>query len=95
MRGVAEQPLERRLYERVTLLQPLPGRVGTSRIFILELGVSGMSVAHRSALPRVGQVFQIEFAWEAKTLHFECEVVHNDLQKLAKSSDEKSTCRAL
>lgn len=76
------------------MLRPLSGRVGKSRVFILELGVSGMRVSHQGILPRVGQSFHIEFEWEAQRLELECEVVHNDLQKLARSDQEKSVYHA-
>ena len=53
-----------------------------------------MRLAHQGGLPRQGQHFKIEFEWEARRLQFECEVVHNDLHKLAKSEHEKSTYHA-
>jgi hypothetical protein len=91
---VADDPQERRKYDRVTLLKPVPAKVGDARVFIMELGVSGMRIAHQAALPRVGQRFVVEFEWEARRLRFECEVVRNDLHKLAKSEKEKSTYHA-
>ena len=91
---MVESPRERRKYERVKLLKPVPAKVGTARVFVMELGVSGMRVAHQGALPRTGQPFKIEFEWEARRLQFECEVVHNDLHKLAKGETEKSTYHA-
>jgi hypothetical protein len=91
---VVDEPQERRKYDRVTLLKPLPAKVGNVRVFVMELGVSGMQIAHQAALPRVGQRFAIEFEWEARRLKFECEVVRNDLHKLAKSENEKSTYHA-
>jgi len=91
---VVEQPPGRRRYARVTLLQPLPARVGNARVFILELGVNGVRMIHQGVLPRPGHTFHIQFEWEARRLGFECEVIHNDLQKLAKSTNEKSTYSA-
>jgi hypothetical protein len=91
---VVDEPRERRKYERVKLLKPLPGKVGNARVFVMELGISGMQIAHQGVLPRPGQRFKIEFEWEARRLQFECEVVHNDLQKLAKKENEKSTYNA-
>lgn len=76
------------------MLQPVPGRVGTARVFVIEIGLSGVRLLHQGVLPRPGGTFHIDFEWEARRLSFECEVVHNDLQKLAKSSSEKSTYNA-
>lgn len=53
-----------------------------------------MRIIHQGALPRPGQSFKIEFEWEARRLGFECEVVHNDLQKLARTATEKSSYNA-
>ncbi len=85
---------ERRKYERVTLLKPLAGRVGTSRVYIMQAGIAGFHIAHQGSLPRAGQTFHLEFEWEARRLAFECEVIHNDLKKLAKSAEEKSLYHA-
>jgi hypothetical protein len=91
---VVDEPQERRKYDRVKLLKPLPAKVGNARVFIMELGVSGLQLAHQAALPRVGQRFNLEFEWDARRLHFECEVIRNDLHKLAKAENEKSTYHA-
>lgn len=76
------------------LLQPLPARIGNARVFVIELGINGIRVLHQGAVPKPGSKFHIDFEWEARRMGFECEVVHNDLQKLAKSSAEKSTYNA-
>lgn len=94
MQQVSSEAQERRKYERVKMLQPLPGRVGKSRVFLLEIGISGIHLIHQGVLPRAGGTFSIEFEWEHHRLEFECEVIHNDLQKLAKSENEKSTYSA-
>jgi hypothetical protein len=78
----------------VTLLKPLAARVGNSRVYILQAGIAGFHIAHQGTLPRPGSKFHLEFEWEARRLGFELEVVHNDLQKLAKSASEKSLYHA-
>jgi len=87
---VADQPRERRKYERVKLFRPVRARVGKAWVFVNEMGVSGFSIAHQGTVPVVGKTFEIEIDWEGRLLHFECEVIHNDLQKLAKTKLEKS-----
>lgn len=76
------------------MLQPVPGRVGRARVFVIEIGLSGVRLLHQGVLPRPGDTFHLDFEWEARRLAFDCEVVHNDLQKLAKSASEKSTYTA-
>lgn len=60
----------------------------------MQAGIAGFHIAHQGSLPRPGQTFHLEFEWEARRMAFECEVVHNDLKKLAKSSSEKSLYHA-
>ena len=85
---------ERRKYERVKLLRPIPGRVGTARVFVIEAGLDGFRLAHEGTLPPVGKSIHLQFEWEAKRLEFDCEIVHNDLRKRAKSADQKSLYEA-
>jgi hypothetical protein len=63
-------------------------------VYILQAGIAGFHIAHQGVLPRAGGTFHIEFEWEARRLGFECEIVHNDLHKLAKSTNEKSIYHA-
>jgi hypothetical protein len=74
--------------------RPLAGRVGAARVFLVDVSVEGIRVAHQSALPAVGQTCRIAFEWEGRLIELECEVIHNSLFKLAKSAEEKSTYHA-
>jgi len=63
--------------------RPLAGRVGAARVFLVDVSVEGIRVAHQSALPAVGQTCRIAFEWEGRLIELECEVIHNALFKLA------------
>jgi hypothetical protein len=76
------------------LTRPIGGRVGDARIFLVDVSVEGLRVAHQSALPAVGQSCRVSFEWQGQLIELDCEVIHNSLFKLAKSEGEKSTYHA-
>ena len=85
---------ERRKVSRVKLPQPLGGRAGNSRLFLVDASVEGIRVAHQGTLPKVGQTCQIAFDWHGHTIDLECQVIHNAIFKLAKADGEKSLYHA-
>jgi hypothetical protein len=91
---VPQSPTERRKVSRVKLSRPLPGRVGEARVFLVYASVEGIRVAHQGSLPPVGQSCRLSFAWEGQPIEIDCEVIHNSLVRLAKSTAEKSTYHA-
>jgi hypothetical protein len=78
----------------VKLPQPLGGRAGNARVFLVDASIEGIRLAHQGTLPAVGQTCRVEFHWEGQTIDLECEVVHNSIFKLAKSGAEKSIYHA-
>jgi len=78
----------------VKLPQPLAGRVGTARVFLVDASVEGLRIAHQGTLPAVGQPCRIELAWEGHAIDLQCVVVHNTLFRLAKKEGEKSVYHA-
>src|SRR5438046_3119765 len=58
--AVSNSPQERRKVERVKLLRPIPGQVGTARVFVIEAGLDGFRIAHEGILPPSGKTFRLE-----------------------------------
>jgi hypothetical protein len=79
---------------RARLTRPIGGRVGAARIFLVDVSVEGLRIAHQSAVPAVGQTCRVSFEWQGQLIELDCEVIHNSLYKLAKSEGEKSTYHA-
>jgi hypothetical protein len=79
---------------RAKLTRPVAGRVGTARVFLVDVSVEGIRIAHQGAMPAVGQSCNVSFEWQGQLIELECEVIHNFLFKLAKSEGEKSTYHA-
>jgi len=78
----------------VKLPQPLAGRIGSARIYLVDASVEGIRIAHQGALPAVGQACRVSFEWDGRSIELDCEVIHNALYKLAKSAEEKSIYHA-
>jgi hypothetical protein len=78
----------------VKLTRPLPGRIGSARVYLVDASVEGIRIAHQSAVPAVGKVCRVSFEWEGQPIELDCEVIHNSLFKLAKASNEKSIYHA-
>ena len=76
------------------LPQPLGGRAGTARIFLVDASVEGIRIAHQGSLPAVGQSCRVEVAWQGHPIELHCEVIHNSIFKLAKAAGEKSVYHA-
>jgi hypothetical protein len=79
---------------RARLTRPIGGRVGAARIFLVDVSVEGLRIAHQSGVPAVGQMCRVSFEWQAQLIELDCEVIHNSLFKLAKGEGEKSTYHA-
>jgi hypothetical protein len=88
-------PIEnRRKYQRVTLVRPLAARIGTARVFILEVGLSGLRIAHQGNIPAEGSRCTVQFEWEAIPVALQCLITRTTLQKLARNANEKSVYHA-
>jgi hypothetical protein len=85
---------ERRQYQRATLIRPLAGRIGTSRVFIVDISLSGVRIAHQGTIPSEGSTCKVSFEWESMPVTLECRVTRSTLYKLAKTSAEKSVYHA-
>jgi hypothetical protein len=79
---------------RAKLTRPVAGRVGTARVFLVDVSVEGIRIAHQGVLPAAGQSCRVSFDWQGQLIELECDVIHNFLFKLAKSESEKSTYHA-
>ena len=85
---------ERRRYQRASLVRPHPARVGVARVYILDISLNGVRIAHQGTLPPPGRECALAFEWEAHPIELRCEVTRNVLDRLAKSAAEKSVYHA-
>ena len=80
---------ERRQYGRVTPVKRIRGTVGNVVVYVLDVSVAGVRVAHQDPLPPVGGVSMLKFDWEGQHFSAKCEVRRTRTEKPAKSQFEK------
>ena len=90
MSNVLLEPEERRQNGRVTPVQRIRGMVGNVPVFVLDLSLAGVRVAHQEQLPAIGQTATLVFEWEGRRFTGKAEVRHTKVEKLAKTKFEKS-----
>jgi hypothetical protein len=80
---------ERRQYGRVTPVQKIRGTVGSVVVFVVDLSLTGLRVAHQEPLPALGESCVVTFNWEGRRLTMRCEVRRTIMIKAARSGFEK------
>ena len=85
-----DTPDDRRQFGRVTPVQRIRGAVGAVAVYVLDLSLTGVRVAHQDALPDVGGTSVLTFDWEGRTYSGPCEVRRTTLEKPARSRFEKA-----
>jgi hypothetical protein len=85
-----DTPDDRRQFGRVTPVQRIRGAVGAVTVYVLDLSLAGVRVAHQEPLPGVGGTSVLTFDWEGRTYAGPCEVRRTTLEKPARSRFEKA-----
>jgi len=78
----------------VRLVRPLVARVGQARVFLLEVSLNGVLIAHQGNIPPEGGTGVVMFEWENIAVALECQIIRNTLQKMARNANEKSVYHA-
>jgi hypothetical protein len=65
-----------------------------ARVYVLDISLNGVRIAHQGTLPPPGKECVLAFEWEGSPIEFRCEVTRNVLERLAKSTAEKSVYHA-
>ncbi|MGN6182076.1 MAG: PilZ domain-containing protein [Thermoanaerobaculia bacterium] len=82
--------LERRSYGRVTPVERIRGMAGSVVIYVVDLSLSGLRVAHQESLPKTGEICQIVFTWQGRRVSMRCEVRRTEVAKAARTLLEKT-----
>jgi hypothetical protein len=85
-----DNPDDRRQFGRVTPVQRIRGSVGAVPVYVLDLSLAGVRVAHQEPLPDVGGTSVLTFEWEGRTYSGPCEVRRTKLEKAARSKFDKA-----
>ncbi|HEX2833423.1 MAG TPA: PilZ domain-containing protein [Thermoanaerobaculia bacterium] len=82
--------LERRQYGRVTPVERIRGTVGTVIVYVVDLSLSGLRVAHQDPLPKMGELCTLQFQWQGRRVTMRCEVRRTEVAKAARTLLEKT-----
>lgn len=82
--------LERRQFGRVTPVERIRGTVGNVVIYVLDLSLSGLRIAHQESLPKVGEICGVTFVWQGRRVAMRCEVRRTIVAKAARTLLEKT-----
>lgn len=82
--------LERRHYGRVTPVERVRGTVGAVVIYLVDLSLSGVRVAHQEPLPKIGETCVLTFSWHGRRVTMRCIVRRTEVAKAAKTLLEKT-----
>jgi hypothetical protein len=77
---------ERRRVQRVHPLKPLPGRIGTQKVFVVDVSLHGMRLAHQYDLGNPGDACHVVFDWDGQHLSMTCRLTRTDVQRAATGS---------
>jgi len=81
---------ERRRYGRVMPVEKIRGLAGSTVVYLVDLSMTGLRVAHKDPLPKVGGVCTLTFNWEGRRMALQCEVVRTIVAKAATTNFEKT-----
>ncbi len=72
---------ERRRVQRVRLIQPLRGTTGEQKIFVLDVSLLGLRIAHQEPLGNLRDECLVVFEWQGGRIELRCRIVRSELQR--------------
>jgi hypothetical protein len=81
---------DRRQVGRVSPVQRIRGTIGKVTVYVIDLSVAGLRVAHQDELPREGSKVTLVFDWQGLRFIGVCTLVYTRVAKAAKTQFEKA-----
>jgi len=81
---------ERRRVQRVRLLEPLRGSIDSVKVFVLDLSLRGIRVAHQEAIGDVGDLVALRCEWEGRRIEAMCSVVRTQVHRAADARNART-----
>ncbi len=82
--------VERRRVQRVKLLEPLRGSAGSTRVFVIDVSLNGLRVAHQEPVGNIGATVTVMTSWDARPMKLECKIVRTQIHRAADSATAKT-----
>jgi hypothetical protein len=71
-------------------VERIRGTVGNVVIYLVDLSLSGLKVAHQESLPKSGEIVNLSFLWQGRRVGMRCEVRRTEVAKAARTLLEKT-----
>ena len=81
---------ERRRYGRVRPVQRLRGNVGTVPVYIVDISLNGVRVAHQDPIQSGETPCLLRFEWDGQSVTLQCQVRRTRVEREAKSQFDKA-----
>lgn len=82
--------VERRRVQRVKLSDPLRGTMESNRVFIVDVSLRGLRIAHQEPIGDKGSIVTLRATWDAKPIELKCEIVRTQIHRVAQSAMQKT-----
>lgn len=82
--------LERRRVQRVKLIEPLRGSVGSSRVFVVDVSLRGLRIAHQETLGKTGDIITLQTQWDGRSMMLKCQIVRTQIHRMAETATSKT-----
>lgn len=76
--------------QRVKLIEPLRGSIDAQRVFVIDVSLRGLRIAHQESIGRVSDVITLSAQWDARPLHLKCEIVRTQVHRVAESATART-----
>jgi hypothetical protein len=80
---------ERRRYGRVRPVQRLRGTVGQIPVYVVDISMNGVRVAHQEPIPPGAAPVMLRFEWDGRAVTLQCQVRRTRVERVAKSQFDK------
>jgi hypothetical protein len=78
--------IERRRVQRVKLIPPLRGTIGEHRMFVLDVSVTGLRIAHQESVGAAGHPYRVSFDWDGQKIDVFCDLQWTSIQRNTSTS---------
>jgi hypothetical protein len=82
--------VERRRVQRVKLLEPLRGTINDTRVFVVDVSLRGVRVAHQDHLGGAGEDVTLQTAWDGHTIILDCRITRTKMHRAAETAMAKT-----
>ena len=88
--ALSSDRFERRSVQRVRLPEPLRGSSGSARVFVIDISLRGLKIAHQDVLGRVDDVCPVRFEWSGRSIELSATIRRIEVRRPPSRPGEKT-----